>query len=229
MNSYQVKFVLAASAIAAALPAQAALTTYYSHYEQPSDVPTGFYGGGAATSIENMEAGVLRFGISANRGSIIPPPLGFLGAIDSVLTDGNPLDPPGSRGHSWFSGNGADGVTFTFDTLHTAVGLVWTDGQGVTYAGFYRGATLLGIIGPLTLADGSFGGTTGEDTFFGATDPLGITSIVVWNTDGGIEVDHVQFGNMVPVPEPSTYIAGALLFFPFGTHLVRRLRTSKLA
>lgn len=204
-------------ALTVVLPAHGALTTYYAHYEQPSDVPAGFYGGGSAQRIEDMETGSLRFGISANTGGFY-----FGAGFDSVLFDGNPLDP--FDGRSWFSGDGAAGVTFTFDAPHTAVGLVWTDGAGSTFAEFFRGNASLGIIGPLALADGSFSSTIGEDTFLGATDLLGITSIHVWNSSGGIEVDHVQFGDIAPVPEPSTYIAGALLFLPFGAHLIRRLR-----
>jgi len=201
-------------------------TLYYNSYTQAGHAPAGFYAGGAAQHIEDMETGVLRFGISANTGGIIPP--GFEGVIDSVLTDGNPLHAPGHRGHSWFSGNGAGGVTFTFDVAHTAAGLVWTDGEGTTYAEFFRGATSLGIIGPLSLADGSFSGTTGEDTFFGITDALGITSIRVWNTAGGIEIDHVQFGNMAMNSVPDAGITALLLLAGFGglVLLRRGLRTN---
>jgi len=208
-------------AIASVLPAHGALTTYYSHYEQPSDVPSGFYGGGSAQHIEDMEAGVLRFGISANTGGIIPPD--FSGYIDSVATDGNPSDPLGNRGHSWFAGGS---VTFTFDAPHAAAGLVWTDGGfGCdVFAEFFRGGTSLGMISLLALGDFSNFGSIEEDTFIGAFDPLGIDAIRVWNSSGGLEIDHVQFGETTPVPEPSTYLAGALLFLPFGAHLIRRLR-----
>ncbi len=40
---------------------------------------------------------------------------------------------------------------------------------------------------------------------------------------GNAAIDNVSL-EAVAVPEPSTYIAGALLFLPFGAHLVRRLR-----
>lgn len=42
--------------------------------------------------------------------------------------------------------------------------------------------------------------------------------------------EHFALDNMeinAVVPEPSTYIAGALLLLPFGAHVVRRLRTHK--
>jgi len=194
-----------------ALPAQADTVLYSNHYTQPSDVPAGFYGGGSATHLEDMETGALRFGISANVGGIIPP--GYEGAIDSVLTDGNPSDPPGYRGHSWF---GWGTITFNFDVPHTAAGLVWTDGGGEVFAEFFRGATSLGTIGPLRVADGSFYGTTGEDTFLGATDPLGITSIHVWDTGGGTEVDHVQYGDMVRASVPDGGLTASLLASSVG-------------
>lgn len=193
------------------LPVQADTVLYSSHYTQPSDVPAGFYGGGSATHLEDMETGALRFGISADVGWIIPP--SFEGSVDSVLTDGNPGDAPGFRGHSWFAWGS---VTFTFDTPHTAAGLVWTDGEGVTYAEFFRGATSLGTIGPLSLADRSFLGTTDEDTFFGATDPLGITSIHVWNTGGGTEVDHVQYGDVARASVPDGGLTASLLASSVG-------------
>jgi hypothetical protein len=34
-------------------------------------------------------------------------------------------------------------------------------------------------------------------------------------------------GFLVPIPEPSTYLAGALLFIPFGVHGIRYLRSRK--
>lgn len=38
---------------------------------------------------------------------------------------------------------------------------------------------------------------------------------------------NFQFTEVSAVPEPSTYIAGALLLLPFGAHTIRRLRTPK--
>jgi hypothetical protein len=38
-----------------------------------------------------------------------------------------------------------------------------------------------------------------------------------------------DFNNFVPVPEPSTYIAGALMLVPFGTSALRRLRALRKA
>ncbi len=43
----------------------------------------------------------------------------------------------------------------------------------------------------------------------------------------GMTLDNVNV-EAVAVPEPSTYVAGVLLFLPFGAQLIRRLRTRNL-
>jgi uncharacterized repeat protein (TIGR01451 family) len=50
------------------------------------------------------------------------------------------------------------------------------------------------VIGPVSIADGSNAGTTGEDRFFGVTNVGGISAIKISNSSGGIEVDHLQYG-----------------------------------
>src|SRR5258705_2313629 len=73
-------------------------------------------------------------------------------------------------------------------SLPTQVGIVWTDGVGTTlFEAFGPGGVLLGQIGPVAIADGSFTGTTAEDRFFGVTNPGGISAIRISNTSGGIE------------------------------------------
>ncbi len=46
------------------------------------------------------------------------------------------------------------------------------------------------------IPDGSFGGTTAEDPFFGVTYDDGIKSIFIFNSAGDIEIDLVQYGQM---------------------------------
>ena len=168
-------------------------------YLSAADIPAGFYGGGSPQALENFEDGTLDFGITADNGGVIPP--GFSGAIDSVAGDGNPSDPLGVRGHSWFSGSGS--VTLTIPSGHTAAGVVWTDGANPVFVEFFGPGGSLGVQGPFNIADGSFFGTTGEDTFFGLQDPGGITQIHIWNLGGGIELDHGQYG-LAPTPtQPS--------------------------
>jgi hypothetical protein len=77
---------------------------------------------------------------------------------------------------------------------------VWTDGAGVTlFEAYGPGMVSLGTVGPVAIADGTYSGSTAEDSFFGVLDPEGIVAIRLSNSIlgpnlFGIEVDHVQFG-----------------------------------
>jgi hypothetical protein len=48
-----------------------------------------------------------------------------------------------------------------------------------------------------------------------------------WNIHSGALPGGEIRGFLVPIPEPSTYLAGALLFIPFGVHGIRYLRSRK--
>lgn len=139
-------------------------------------------------------------------------PLKGSGDNDSVDADDGSIDGSGSNGGSFFLfagiGNTAT-LTFEFSaavlgTLPTHVGIVWVDGTGsITFEAFGSGGASLGtIVG--THADGSIKGTTAEDRFYGVIDAGGISKITIQNLDG-IEVDHLQFGALTSVPEPSTF------------------------
>lgn len=130
---------------------------------------------------------------------------GFSGSIiDSVDADDGVIDNSGTRsgdaGDSLFSGNGNNGITFTFDAevlggLPTHAGVVWTDGSGTTsFEAFDADGVSLEVIGPIAIADSNNFGATTEDHFFGMVHPGGISEIHIQNTSGGIEVDHLQYG-----------------------------------
>ena len=149
--------------------------------------------------LEDFECGsILVPGVSPSAGNVIPP--GFEGSIDSVDADDGVIDGSGLNGHSFFSGDGPTGITFTFNQVTlgafpTQVGIVWTDGGGTTtFEAFDSVGASLGTVGPVAIADGSNSGTTGEDRFFGVTFAGGISAIKISNTSGGIEVDHLQYG-----------------------------------
>jgi hypothetical protein len=183
-------------------------------YLSSADIPAGLYAGGSPTFLENFEDGTLDGGISASVGSVIGPG----GLTDSVDADDGAIDGSGTNGHSFFSGSGSTGITFTLPAGETAAGLVWTDGAGtVTFQAFGPGG-LLGTIGPVSnsnFPDASFSGTTPEDRFFGVSDPGGITSLFISNSSGGIEVDHVQYGGLAVTPN-ATPLPGALPLFATG-------------
>ena len=180
-------------------------------YLSVADIPVGFYATGP-TALEDFEDGTLDFGLSASNGHLLSTANSI--SVDSVDADDGSIDGSGLTGKSWIYVNGDEGITFTFPTLVTAAGLVWTDGPGVqTFEAFGPGMVSLGTIGPFALADGVFLGQTQEDRFFGVQNADGISAIRVFNTSGtalGIEVDHVQFG-VAPVPEPNALVALASL------------------
>jgi len=133
-------------------------------------------------------------------------PIGSGGLTDSVDGDDGTIDGSGSGGHSYFSQDGNTGIIVTFDDtrtngLPTEVGIVWTDGganASVTFEAFDAdGVSLLGPNGPNAHADASNSGTTDEDRLYGATNPTGISKIVINNPGGGIEVDHLQLNRCI--------------------------------
>jgi hypothetical protein len=146
--------------------------------------------------------------VTASAGAVIGP--GAL--VDSV-------EGPGSLGHSFFSGSGPAGITFTFDKtvlgqLPTDAGIVWTDGDGPnrTFKAFDQNGKLIGTIIDSTQKFFSTGGDNDPANyrFFGATNAGGISSIFIANDSGGIEVDDLQFGllksSRSSVPEASTWM-----------------------
>lgn len=203
---------LLAAALAAGT-AQADTASFFfepgTSYRSTANIPVGFYDGGTWSFLEDFEDGNLGSSLSISAGSIIGPG-SFNGNRDGVDADDGVLDnacgPQASKCHDWFSSNGGAGLTITFtgSTLPTAFGVVWTDGSGtVTFSAKDGFGNDLGSIVKSGFADANTNGTTGEDRFFGATHAGGIKSIFIRNSGGGIEVDHVQYGDMVSaVPEP---------------------------
>ena len=118
---------------------------------------------------------------------------------DSVDADDGVINGSGTAGDAYFTPTGAAGITFTFNAttlgnLPTHAGLVWTDGAGTTFfEAFDRNGVSMGARGPFNIADGSNNGTTSEDNFFGVYNKDGISAIKIWNTVGGMEIDHLQY------------------------------------
>jgi hypothetical protein len=169
--------------------------------------------------VETFEDGLFNLpGVSAVPGaSTFTPIVSGPGSFtDSVDADDGLIDGNGSGGHSLsFSPNSPNeqfGVSIVFDPLviggfPTRVGFVWTDGSNVGAAKivtfFGPAGELLGEIGPVSIGDGLFSGTTAEDRFFGAESSVGISRIFFRSPTSGnnFELDHLQY---VAVPEPAT-------------------------
>jgi hypothetical protein len=162
--------------------------------------------------LENFEDGALNTpGVTVDNGLVV----GNLPTTDSVDEDDGLLDGMGV-GSSLTSVAGADGVNsfmFTFQpsvlgTYPTHVGLVFTDGAPngfITYEPFDQNGLSLGTLNAF-VGDDSFNGLTLEDTFFGAVHAEGISRMSI--TDNGnafdLELDHLQYGSIVP--EPSSVV-----------------------
>ncbi|HEY2775824.1 MAG TPA: hypothetical protein VGK20_17410 [Candidatus Binatia bacterium] len=166
---------------------------YLSAADSPFDTKTfGF-------CIETFEDGTFDVPGASGDGSVVGPST----LTDSVDADDGSIDGSGQQGHSYFNGGGT--ITITFDSnrtggLPTEVGIVWTDGglaAPVTFEAFGPTGTSLGLYGPFEHADLSNNGETAEDRFYGVTDGSGVSKIVVSNTGGGIEVDHLQLDRCI--------------------------------
>jgi hypothetical protein len=187
------------------------------HYVQASDSPFAA-GGFDYFYLENFEDQLLNTpGVTVNGGDSTRSI--NAAAVDSVDADDGTINGSGSLGNSWFITTGTTGLTFTFDSgvlgsLPTAAGLVWTDGANpVTFEAFDALGNSLGTVGPATIADGSYYGTTADDNFFGVTNAGGISKINIHSGAAGIEVDHLQYGGMnppSPIPAPGALVLGGL-------------------
>ena len=114
-------------------------------------------------------------GVSASAGGVTSVVFGP-SIHDSVNADNGVIDGSGLEGDSYFSGNGAAGIKFSFSAailgvLPTHAGIVWTEGgagASITFKVFGANglesysATYNGI------PDNSNSGQTAEDHFFGA-------------------------------------------------------------
>jgi hypothetical protein len=212
-------------------------------YLSAADSPFSPFSGFTYFHLENFEDHLLNTpGVAASAGGVTSVVFGP-SIHDSVDADDGSIDGNGLGGDSFFSGDGGTGITFTFNAgalgglpdayvarqmagrktafnagalggLPDAVGIVWTDGAGIiSFEAFDASNLSLGILTG-SHADGSFGGQTAEDRFYGATNSGGISRIHISNSGGGIEVDHLQYGlrgDVVSVPEPA-----ALALFGIG-------------
>ena len=181
-------------------------TTFYgpTSYLEPSDVPVGFYANGSASFIEDFEDMSLDGGISASSGAILQTGPSPDLMADGVDIDDGAIDGSGTNGSNHFTFSGSVGITYTFDQLKTEAGLVWTDGTSSTaqwtFEAFGAGMVSLGTYGPFQVGDTNNNGQTAEDRFFGVTNPNGIIAIKISQVSGptgGLEVDHIQYGDNV--------------------------------
>ena len=198
-------------------------------YLQQADSPLA----GLAASgfvVETFEDGTLPDGVAATSGGSI---VSSSALTDSVDEDDGAIDGSGVGGRSFFSLQQTRTLTFEFDAavlgeLPTLAGIVWTDvgfvdapgstGFGaVSVSAYDAGGAIIATIGPSELGDGAVAGQTAEDRFFGFRHDAGIASLAVsMPASDDFEVDHLQFGRVVPIPPAVVLFAAALLALLVG-------------
>jgi hypothetical protein len=159
--------------------------------------------------LEDFEDGLLNtLGVTQVGGQSVTPAGGAF--TDSVDGDDGTIDGFGNNGRSHYTTDGATGITYSFDasvlgTLPTHAGIVWTDLSDVAdvfLEAFDQNSMSLGIINAGALNDGLSTGETPEDRFLGWENLSGISSIRIYQSGSDMEVDHLQYG--ILVPEPAT-------------------------
>lgn len=175
---------------------------YLSGFDSPYDV----FGPDSDFLLEDFEDGLLNTVGLLGSGGEIRFPSNF---TDSVDADDGSVDGFGLDGHNYWAFAAIEGpvARFEFDAealggLPAQVGLVWTDGNidATTYfEAFDNNGQSLGIL-ELILGDNRHQGATEEDRFIGAVNQAGISAIELRATLGRIEIDHVQYGDIIPAP-----------------------------
>jgi hypothetical protein len=98
--------------------------------------------------------------------------------------------------------------------------------QSFTADKWYRAEVIWGVGGSLTGNLFDSDGTTLLNTVTAAS-TLYSSGGIAFRGFGGVKAFDTVTVDSVAVPEPSTYVAGALLLLPIGAQVVRRLRTGK--
>ncbi len=213
------------------VPAMAGIKGYVfedSSYLSGFDSPFELFGPDSDFLLEDFEDGMLNSLGLLGFGGEIRFPSNF---TDSVDADDGSIDGFGLEGHNYWAFPGLEGpiARFEFDAkalggLPRQVGLVWTDGNfdAITFfEAFDNNGQSLGIL-ELVLGDNGHQGGTDEDRFIGAVNAAGISAIEIRATLGRIELDHVQYGDIIPAP-------GVLALLGLSGLIGRRSRRRRLS
>jgi hypothetical protein len=194
--------------------------------------------------IENFEDTTLSPGLTVK---VQSPSLGSYGPVSTLpfIFSGSLAEDAGGVFNSSLMWDGTHGLlnrpSIPIPTYGNDGG--WSDvfflfSGGVTSLGFSYAQAEANIVISVDLGSGYvflansadlLGGSSGRNGYLrmdaGGGETIYGIKLDNQNGDGdGMIYDHLAY-QPAAVPEPSTYIAGALLFLPFGAHLIRRLRT----
>jgi hypothetical protein len=133
--------------------------------------------------------------------------------------------------------NGADATKYlttglgqailSFSSPQQYLGLLWGSIDSYNTLEFYNGSTLVGSLTGTQVTAGANGNQGVNGTLYvNINSDLAFNKVVAKSTSYAFEFDNVAF-NTTPVPEPSTYVAGALLALPVVVQGVRRMRNRK--
>lgn len=227
MNKLQLTSIVVA-ALAASQMAQAALTI------------TSSVGGGAPAGTTkydlntgNGSQGDLTVTLSGNAqaltgpiGGVSAPPY-FSGAND-VGFGGAPAGPDTTQYLTTGDATGAGSVTLSFATPLTYIGFVWGSVDDYNTLKLMQGSTTVATITPPT-AGLPLPDPMGDQNVVGTywvniSSTIPFDTVIATSTRYAFEFDNVA---TIAVPEPSTYVAGALLLLPFGASAVRAWRRQR--
>jgi hypothetical protein len=149
--------------------------------------------------LEDFEDGALSTPGVTSSSTTPSSSFGVPNLIDSVDCDDGVVDGTCLDCDALFA-NGTVELTFdaqTLGSLPTHVGLVWTDGgyaTSVTITGYDTADDVIYSQKVDGIGDDSNYNTTAEDRFFGIVHYAGVQRVVVSNSSGGLEIDHLQYG-----------------------------------
>ena len=117
----------------------------------------------------------------------------------------------------------------TFASQQQYFGLLWGSIDLYNTLSFYNGNTLVGALtGGQVLAGANGDQGVNGTLYVNINSTLSFDRVVATSSEYAFELDNIAYSaDPAPVPEPSTYFAGALLALVFGVQGVRSLRSRK--
>jgi hypothetical protein len=226
MNKLQLTSIVVA-ALAASQMAQAALTVVSTVAGGAPSGTTKYDFNGLALGSGTQIVGDLTVSFAPN-GQVVLGNDGPSTYAEPYFTGANDTGFGGTTGvdGTKYITTGVGSATLAFGTPLTYMGLVWGSVDDYNALDIYSGATLLGTVVPgvdFVVPVGGFQGAGGS-TWVDISSPVPFNKVVARSTNYAFEFDNVA---TIAVPEPSTYVAGALLLLPFGASAVRAWRRQR--
>lgn len=146
---------------------------------------------------------------------------------------GSPNQPTGTDTTTYLTSGGLNAsskATLTFATDQKYFGLLWGSVDTYNTLTFYKDGDEVGsLTGAQVLAGANGNQTATGTTYVNVLSDLFFDSVVATSSSQyAFEFDNVAYSPdptlYSAVPEPTTFVAGALLLLPFGAGVIRRMR-----